>query len=217
MINKNPINTAIDLISISIRTAPKSGGQDDIVYLSVGNKQKDIIAEEMENIGKEKASANKNKVISEAIKTSWASDAKTVKDSQGLILIGVRGKKPFGANCGNCGFNTCSEFSAHNLKNKNKAISGPFCIFKIWDLGIATDSAAKTASMLNVDNRIMYRIGVAVLRIKLLDKKPGKNIASIVSPVLGLPLSISGKNIFFDRFDKLQAAKILMDYFREKK
>ena len=45
---------------------------------------------------------------------------------------------------------------------------GPTCIFKALDLGIALGSAVKTASLLNVDNRIMYRIGTAARRLNLL-------------------------------------------------
>jgi uncharacterized ferredoxin-like protein len=67
---------------------------------------------------------------------------------------------------------------------------GPNCIFKLLDLGIALGSAVKTASVLNVDNRIMYRIGVAAKRLNLLPE------ASII---VGIPLSAKGKNIYFDR------------------
>lgn len=211
------IKTAIDLISISIRTAPKSAGVDDVVFLSVNNQQKNRIAKEMGALGKEKARGKSNKAVREAIAISWSSDAQTVKASQGLILIGVKGKKSLGTNCGGCGFSTCLEFQAHNARNVKNKILGPFCMFKIWDLGIATDSAAKTASMLNVDNRIMYRIGIAVLRLKLLKSTGSKKYTNRISPILGLPLSVSGKNIYFDRLDKMQAAKILMDYFKVKR
>ncbi|MGC8982523.1 MAG: DUF2148 domain-containing protein [Desulfurococcaceae archaeon] len=57
------------------------------------------------------------------------------------------------------------------------------------NLGIAVGSAAKVASMLNVDNRIMYSIGVAALAMKLLE----------ADYALGVPLSIKAKNIYFDR------------------
>lgn len=57
------------------------------------------------------------------------------------------------------------------------------------DLGIALGSAAKIASELNVDNRIMYRIGAAAKRL-------GMTEANITQ---GIPISATGKNIFFDR------------------
>ena len=38
---------------------------------------------------------------------------------------------------------------------------GPNCMLRLLDLGIALGSAVKTAQIHNVDNRIMYRAGVA--------------------------------------------------------
>jgi uncharacterized ferredoxin-like protein len=57
------------------------------------------------------------------------------------------------------------------------------------NLGIAVGSAVKTASIHNVDNRIMYTIGVAAKRLGLLD----------ADVILGIPLSATSKNIYFDR------------------
>ncbi|HDI12470.1 MAG TPA: hypothetical protein ENF63_02630, partial [Candidatus Bathyarchaeota archaeon] len=67
---------------------------------------------------------------------------------------------------------------------------GPNCIFKLLDLGIALGSAVKTASMLNIDNRIMYRVGVAAKRLGMLPE---------ASVIMGIPLSAKGKSIYFDR------------------
>ena len=60
---------------------------------------------------------------------------------------------------------------------------------KLVDLGIALGSASKIASDLNVDNRIMRSIGEAAENMKLLQ----------ADHVLGIPISIKGKSIFFDR------------------
>ena len=57
------------------------------------------------------------------------------------------------------------------------------------DLGIALGSAVKTASMLNVDNRIMYRVGVVAREMDIVDW----------DFVMGIPLSVTGKSIYFDR------------------
>ncbi len=57
------------------------------------------------------------------------------------------------------------------------------------NLGIAVGSAVKTASLLNIDNRVMYTVGVAAKKLKLLE----------ADVVLGIPLSATAKNIFFDR------------------
>jgi uncharacterized ferredoxin-like protein len=37
-------------------------------------------------------------------------DAKNVRDSEAVVLIGVRGKKSMGLNCGACGYKSCEEF-----------------------------------------------------------------------------------------------------------
>ena len=60
---------------------------------------------------------------------------------------------------------------------------------KLIDLGIAIGSAVKVASMLNIDNRVMYSIGLAAMKMDLLE----------ADAIQGIPLSIKGKNIFFDR------------------
>jgi len=59
---------------------------------------------------------------------------------------------------------------------------------KMIDLGIAIGSAVKIASILNIDNRIMYSVGVAA-----------EEMGIIEGTILGIPLSVKGKNIFFDR------------------
>jgi uncharacterized ferredoxin-like protein len=62
-------------------------------------------------------------------------------------------------------------------------------MFQAIDLGIALASAVKLASELNVDNRMMYTIGAAAKKLGLLDS----------DVIIGIPLSVSGKNIYFDR------------------
>jgi len=50
-------------------------------------------------------------------------------------------------------------------------------------------SAAKTASMLNFDSRIMYRIAPAALNLGWVDW----------DYVMGIPIAATGKSVFFDR------------------
>ncbi|MEM1539091.1 MAG: DUF2148 domain-containing protein [Candidatus Bathyarchaeia archaeon] len=66
---------------------------------------------------------------------------------------------------------------------------------RLVDLGIAIGSAVKTASILNVDNRVMFTVGRAAQNLKLIDG----------DVVFGIPISIRGSNIFFDRYDPLKA------------
>ena len=65
------------------------------------------------------------------------------------------------------------------------------CIESAVDLGIAIGSAVSTASQLKVDNRVMLSIGLAASNLALLGED--------VKMIYGIPLSISGKNPFFDR------------------
>jgi uncharacterized ferredoxin-like protein len=165
------------LMMVSARTAPKSGGRDDVETLLVYGEDKDRIAEEMEKIGSERNSKG------------FLRDGKNVRDSAAVILIGVEGTKSFGLNCGGCGFKTCEEFEKAK-KEKGLDFKGPNCIFKSLDMGIALGSAAKTAMDHNADNRIMYRIGTAAMRLGLTKKS---------SMVMGIPISAKGKSIYFDR------------------
>ena len=59
------------------------------------------------------------------------------------------------------------------------------------DLGIALGSAASVAADHRADCRIMYTIGKAAVRLGLLG--PEVEIAH------GIPLSVTGKSIYFDR------------------
>ena len=60
---------------------------------------------------------------------------------------------------------------------------------QLLDLGIALGSAVKQASKLNIDNRMMYTIGVAAKKTGLLDS----------DVIIGIPLSVTGKSPYFDR------------------
>jgi uncharacterized ferredoxin-like protein len=174
---KDALLQVAKLMLVSARTAPKSAGIDDILTLIVYGKEKDAIADKMEQIGEERKLEG------------FKRDAKNVRDSEIIILIGVRGSKSFGLNCGACGYKSCKEFEKAN-KESGEDFLGPTCLFKALDLGIALGSAAKTASMLNVDNRIMYRIGSAARKLKMLSEG---------TVIIGIPISAKGKSIYFDR------------------
>jgi uncharacterized ferredoxin-like protein len=166
---------------VSARTAPKSGGVDDVLSLVVSGEKKDAIAREMELIGEDRKLEGKSE--------GFRRDAENVRGSEAVILIGVRGSESFGLDCGACGYKSCEEFRARGSE-MGKDFVGPTCLFKALDLGIALGSAVKMASMLNVDNRIMYRAGTAAMRLGML---PGGTV------MMGIPVSAKGKSIFFDR------------------
>lgn len=173
---KELVVEAAKLMLISARTAPKSKGIDDILLALVVGGDKNSIAEIMRKIGVERG-------------VEWDRDAQNVQNSDAVILVGVKAKKGIKIDCGGCGYRTCKEYEEAE-KKQGKDFNGPLCVFKVLDLGIAVGSAAKTASLLNLDNRIMYRVGVAAAKLKLL---PESDL------ILGIPVSAKGKNIYFDR------------------
>jgi len=165
-----------NLMVISARTAPKAHGDDDILTMILTGKEKDSVADEMDKRGNQTGIEN------------WKRDADNVKMSCVLVLIGVDGFKSIGVNCGGCGFKNCKEFKMAT-KNTGTDYDGQNCVFKVMDLGIALGSAVKTASMMNVDNRMFFHAGAAAKRLGFLK----------CSLVVGIPISATGKNVFFDR------------------
>lgn len=162
------------LMEISAITAPKSKGENFVVTKFISGKKLKKLAEAMIERGKESRDP------------FYIRDGKSVLNSNGLLLIGIKDAKPVGLNCGGCGFERC--ISPEQIREL-RDFKAPQCMLRILDLGIAIGSAVKTASIHNVDNRIMYRAGVVARELNYID-------ADIV---MGIPISVSGKNIFFDR------------------
>ena len=105
-------------------------------------------------------------------------DAANILNSGAVILFGMK-ISPLGLNCAACGFTTCGD------KPKNVP-----CFFNANDLGIAIGSAASLAADFRIDSRVMFSVGQAALQLNLMPE---------CSMVLALPLSVSGKSVFFDR------------------
>ena len=165
------------LMAISARTAPKAKGIDDIEIVLLRDRgDLERLADKMEEIGRE------------TDRGFFVRDAECVRKSSAVLLIGVKGGKPKEIDCGGCGYDGCEEFRKAG-KRVERDYSGPNCALQLIDLGIAVGSAAKTASILNVDNRIMFSAGVAAIKLGIIK----------CSVALGIPLSAHGKNIYFDR------------------
>jgi uncharacterized ferredoxin-like protein len=171
---QNGADIVAELMRVAAVTAPKAAGQDFIEIKVCTPLEIGLIAKEMQIIGKKKGIAN------------WDRDAKGVENSQALVFIGVKEHKGMGLNCGACGFSTCADF---NNASADGDFKGPNCMLRLLDLGIALGSAVKTAQFHNVDNRIMYRAGVAAKRLGMMKS----------NVIMGVPLSVTGKNIYFDR------------------
>jgi len=173
------VKTVADLMAIAARTAPKAVGIDSIGIEVVTGKEIAKLAKEMIKIG-------------DAMGVDFFRiNGEQVKNSDACVLIGVAGRQALGANCGGCGYPTCTGMAKAIKTNKSSAtaFAGPNCVLKISDLGIAVGSAVKTASIHNVDNRIMFSAGVAALKLGMLK---GCSVA------YGIPLKASGKNMYFD-------------------
>jgi uncharacterized ferredoxin-like protein len=173
---------AARLMATSARTAPKGRGVDRILTAIVTGEEKERIAKAMEK----KIEQKKNPL------PAFKRDAENLRRSPVVLLIGVKGtvpKKPEDPlNCGACGHTSCAELIEAE-KKKGEDFTGPICIFEAIDLGMALGSAVKLASELNIDNRVMYTIGAAAKALGILD----------ADVIIGIPLSASGKSIYFDR------------------
>jgi uncharacterized ferredoxin-like protein len=178
MVNSNLSESVLyvaKMMELAARTAPKTRGDDFVHTKTLHGDDLKQLADSMIHFGREKGKGNFDR------------DAANVANSQALVLLGIKDASTAGLNCGACGFRTCKELEA--ARKVDIEFVGPICSYRHLDLGIALGSAVKTAQLLNVDNRIMYRVGAAARAAKFVDW----------DFVMGIPLSASGKNIFFDR------------------
>ena len=167
------VKNAVDMMALSARTAPKAAGKDFVVI-------KPLYGEDVQRLGDEMI-----KYGLENNKRNFDRDGENVKNSPAVLLIGLQDPQATGLNCGACGFDTCAECQTH----RGPEFDGPQCAYRILDMGIAIGSAVKMAGMLGVDNRIMYRAGVVAKKMGLIE----------ATLVMGIPFSVTGKNIYFDR------------------
>lgn len=170
----------VKLMAASARTAPKAGGKDFLeIVVITGDDDLKKIAERM----KEYAPDSTNEPY-------WLRDASNIENSQALLLVGLSKPVTAGYDCGGCGYASCAEFAKHReIKEKNMGYTGPHCIMRMMDIGVALSSAAKTAGILNVDNRVQQRVGAAARALGYIKAEV----------VMGIPVSITGKSIYYDR------------------
>jgi len=163
------------LMAISATTAPKSRGENFVETRILEGKDIQDLAQAMLAYGQRTG------------KKDFDRDSRGIAQAGAVLLVGLAHARPLGLNCGACGFATCKDLA--DAAGKVTEFVGPTCSFRLLDMGIALGSAVKTAAMLNVDNRIMYRAGVTARSMGLIDW----------DFAMGIPLSATGKNIFFDR------------------
>lgn len=177
----NPESEVLETLAKSIllaaRTAPKAKGVDDIVTALVEREDVEALASCMEKLADEKGAGF----------VFLKRDATNLRNAGAAVLIGVKTSGAAGLNCGACGFETCAEML--NRQKVEVDFKGPNCMLKYVDLGIAIGAATAKAKDFCIDNRVMYSIGAAARVSGLMD----------ADVVFGIPLSVTGKNIFFDR------------------
>lgn len=167
---KSVLSTAARMC-VAARTAPKAHGRDTLHTLVLTGEDKERLAGKMEEIGA--------RLMGDKMHTWYGRDADNVRAAQAVVLIGAE-RRPRGVpNCGCCGFKDCGDCAAH----------GGRCAMIHMDLGIAVSSAVAVAAADMVDNRIMFSVG----------RSAGEMDYDENVEWLGIPLSVSGKNIFFDR------------------
>ncbi|MDR2010062.1 MAG: DUF2148 domain-containing protein [Bacteroidales bacterium] len=157
-------------MAVAARTAPKGKGRDNLEIKIATDSDLLIIADKMEEIGKANEQAN------------FLRDANNIRNSEAVVLIGTKIQALNLKVCGLCGMENC--------ENKNKHPQIP-CAFNTNDLGVAIGSAVSIAMDNRIDNRIMYTVGMAVRELRIFSEE--------TRIIIGIALSVSGKNIFFDR------------------
>jgi len=155
---------------LAAQTAPKARGIDNLYMKLIYDKEIVCISDKMKEIGKREEV------------NFFLRDADNILKAPVVLLIGTKINTVGLKKCGLCGFKNCEE--------KKKHAHTP-CAYNTIDLGIAIGSAVSIAADNRVDNRVMYTIGQAAIEMKLLGDDVGI--------ILGIPLSATAKNPFFDR------------------
>lgn len=163
------IGGAAQEICLAARTAPKTKGIDLIETAIIDGDDLKKIVAEME------------KIYSDTGREGFRRNSLSLKECSHIVLIGVRKKSVGLKPCGLCGFKDCEDNDKHDAA----------CFFNSVDLGIAVGSAVSVAADRRIDNRVMWTIGMAAKSLGIFGKE--------VKQILGIPLSATGKSVFFDR------------------
>jgi Uncharacterized protein containing a ferredoxin domain len=169
-IKENSVIEIAKKMMLAARTAPKARGTDNIHMLLLTDEDIKKLAVHMKII------AQRDQVA------FFERDANNIEQASAVVLFGTPYKSLGLKNCGWCGFNTCDE--------KEKHANSP-CVYNVHDLGIAVGSAVSIAADNRIDNRVMFSVGKAALELNFFPKN--------IKMAFGIPLSVSGKNPFFDR------------------
>ncbi len=156
-------------IIIAARTAPKTKGID-VIDIAI------VDGEDIENLA-----IKMQEIFERTGREAFKRNADNMVNTQAIVLIGAKVKRNGLSPCSLCGFRDCAENEKH----------GAICAYNSIDLGIALGSAVSVAADCRVDNRVMWTIGMAAKELKMLDED--------TQLIMGIPLSVSGKNAYFDK------------------
>jgi uncharacterized ferredoxin-like protein len=183
------------LCAVAAMTAPKSGGQ---LFLKGGTPFIETVIVDDKPTLKQLADwlRKRGERLKEAI---WFRDADTAEKLDIVLFIGLSGWYPPQYDCGACGFGTCAEFlqarpTYASADSAEWEFNGPVCQLRAVDLGIAVGSAAKTASLNNIDTRCQTRIAAAARHLGVIK----------ADLAVALSMSVTHKNIFFDKMPEVE-------------
>ena len=164
----NAVMQVAGMMEIAARTAPKSRGEDFIRVRIISGSLLEELAEATLKFGQDRKRANFDR------------DSQNLRDSVAAVLIGIKDTKSLSLDCGACGHPDCAAFNKAEIVDGD--FKGPICSYRLLDLGIALGSAVKTAQIFNVDNRIMYRVGIGRLGLCYGDTAVGHREKHIFRP-----------------------------------
>ena len=187
---RDALRHVANLCAVAAMTAPKSGGQ---LFLKGGKAfMETVIVEDRPTLAR--LAAWLREQGNERQEAIWFRDADTAEKLDLVLFIGLADWYPPQYDCGACGYATCAEFlqakPAHRKTGSaDWEFAGPVCQLRCIDLGIAVGSAAKAASLNNIDTRCQTRIASAARHLGLIK----------ADVAVALSMSVSHKNIFFDK------------------
>ncbi len=178
------------LCAVSAMTAPKSGGQ--LFLKGSASFIEAVILDDRATLSRlAEWLRARGRRLEKAI---WFRDADTAEKLDCVLFVGLAKWYPPLYDCGACGYATCAEFLRARPQYKDDGsddweFAGPICQLRCVDLGIAVGSAAKTASLHNVDARCQTRLAAAARHLGVIQ----------ADLAVALSMSITHKNIFFDK------------------
>src|SRR5207245_9630415 len=162
------VENVAKMCAVSAMTAPKSGGQ---LFLK-GSKPfiETAIVKDKETLHRlaewlrARGTTLKNPI--------FFRDADTAEKVDLILFIGLEKWYAPLYDCGACGYGTCNEFrraspAHHTAESQDWEFLGPICQIRCIDLGIAVGSAAKLASINNVDTRCQTRVAAAPRHLRI--------------------------------------------------